>query len=92
MGEKHREEKVVRAVERIGDDTVKLLGEVRESLRDNLEHAEGRWLDVESRLGQLKQQLKKPTHDASKAAIRFGTEMKRTSNAVLRTLRDFKRG
>ena len=91
MTERKPEDNVVETVERIGDETAKLLDEVRESLRENLEQVEWRWHHIESRLADLRKQLAKPKADAEKAAVRFGAEMKKSSGVIYRTLRDFSR-
>jgi hypothetical protein len=78
---------VAETVQKLGEDTVKLLEEVRESLRDSLEQVEWRWHHIENRLAELKTELRGPTEDVSRAAVRFGAELRQSSVEVLGALK-----
>jgi len=91
MDDDSKTEAIVQTVERIGMDTVQLLQEVRESLRENLEQVEWRWHHVRNRLATLETQLRQPADEVTRSVARFGTELRETSAEVLGALRDFTR-
>ena len=91
MEDENGTEAMLQTVERLGEDTVQLLQEVRESLRENLEQVEWRWHHIENRLAALRTQLQQPADDVTRSAARFGAELRETSAEVLGLLRDLTR-